>query len=81
MNIEIPSDYSSVVEKLVSGGRFRSAGEVVAEGLRLVAMREKLREDIQAGLDELDAGRHVEAAQVYADARRRIRAVEDQRAE
>jgi len=80
MNIEIPGDYSSVVEKLVSGGRFRNAGEVVAEGLRLVSLREELCEDVQAGLDQLDAGHRIEPGQIYEEARKRIAAMEDQQA-
>ena len=78
MSIEIPSDYSPVVQKLIAEGRFRNEEEVVAEGLRLIVMREKLDEDVQAGLDDLDAGRRIEASQVYAEARRRIEAIEDQ---
>ena len=79
MSVEIPSDYSPVVQRLIAEGRFRDEEEVVAEGLRLIVMREKLHEDVQAGLDDLDAGNRVEASQVYAEARRRIKAVEDQR--
>ena len=56
MSIEIPSDFRPVVQKLISEGKFQSEGEVVAEGLRLIVMREKLHEDIQAGLDDLEAG-------------------------
>jgi antitoxin ParD1/3/4 len=81
MNVEIPGDYSPVVQKLISDGRFRDAEELVAEGLRLVSMREKLREDIQAGLNELNAGQSVEASEAHAEARRRIKALEDRQAE
>ena len=78
MNVEIPSDYGSVVQKLISEGKFQSESEVVAEGLRLIVMREKLHEDIQAGLDDLDAGNRIDASEVYAEARRRIKAIEEQ---
>jgi len=77
MSVEIPSDYSLVVQRLIAEGRFRNEEEVVAEGLRLIVLREELDTDIQAGLDDLDAGNRVEASQVYAEARRRIKAVED----
>jgi len=77
MSVEIPSDYSPVVQRLIAEGRFRNEEEVVAEGLRLIVLREELDTDIQAGLDDLDAGNRVEASQVYAEARRRIKAVED----
>jgi len=77
MSVEIPSDYSPVVQRLIAEGKFRNEEEVVAEGLRLIVLREELDADIQAGLDDLDAGNRVEASQVYAEARRRIKAVED----
>ena len=77
MTVEIPINYGPVVQKLIAEGRFRDEGEVVAEGLRLVLMQDKLREDLQAGLDDLNAGKRIEASEVYAEARRRIRAIED----
>jgi Arc/MetJ-type ribon-helix-helix transcriptional regulator len=75
MTVEIPADYGPVVAKLISEGRFHDESEVVAEGLRLVVLREKLDSEIQAGIDELDAGKRVDAGEVYAEARRRIKAV------
>ncbi len=79
MTVEIPVDYGPVVARLISEGRFRDEGEVVAEGLRLVVMRERLDSDIQAGIDDLNAGNRVDSNEVYAEARRRIKAIEDQK--
>ena len=78
MTIEIPTSYGPVVQRLIAEGRFRDEEEVVAEGLRLVLMQDKLREDLQAGLEDLNAGNRIEASEVYAEARRRIKAIEDQ---
>lgn len=78
MSLEIPSDYSPVVQRLIAEGKFRNEEEVVAEGLRLIVLKEMLDEEIQAGLDDLDAGNRIEADEVYAETRRRIRAVEGQ---
>ena len=64
------------IQRLISEGKFQSEGEVVTEGLRLIVMREKLHEDIQAGLDDLEAGNRIEASAVYAEARRRIKVME-----
>ena len=79
MTVEIPVDYGPVVARLISEGRFRDEGEVVAEGLRLVVLREDLDSDIQAGIDELNAGNRVDSEEVYAEARRRIKAIEEQK--
>jgi antitoxin ParD1/3/4 len=80
MTVEIPMDFGPAVQKLIADGRFRDEGELVAEGLRLVVMRETLREDLQAGLDDLNAGNRIEAGEVYAEARRRIKSIENQAA-
>jgi antitoxin ParD1/3/4 len=81
MTVEIPTNYGPVVQKLIADGRFRDEGELVAEGLRLVLMRETLRADLQAGVDDLNAGNRIAAGEVYAEARRRIKTIEDQAAQ
>ena len=78
MSTEIPSDYGSIVQELIAQGKFQDEQEVVAEGIRLVIAREKLHADIQAGIDQLDRGEGINAEEVYAEARRRIKASEDQ---
>jgi antitoxin ParD1/3/4 len=80
MTVEIPMNYGPVVQRLISEGRYRDEEELVSEGLRLVLVQEQLREDLQAGLDDLNAGNRIEAGEVYAEARRRISAIEDQSA-
>ncbi len=81
MTVEIPTNYGPVVQRLIAEGRFRDEEELVVEGLRLVLVQEELREDLQAGLADLNAGNRIEASEVYAEARRRIRAIEDQPAQ
>ncbi len=76
MSTDIPSDYGIPVQKLIADGKFRDEQEVIAEGIRLLLARERLHADIKAGIDELDNGEAFDADQVYAEARRRIRAVE-----
>jgi Arc/MetJ-type ribon-helix-helix transcriptional regulator len=76
MNIDIPGDYGAIVRQLISDGKFQSESEVVAEGIRMVIAREKLHADIQAGIDELDAGKGIDAKEAYAKARQRINVIE-----
>jgi len=78
MSTDIPSVYGSIVQELIAQGKFQDEQEVVAEGIRLVIARDRLHADIQAGIDELDRGESIDANDVYAEARRRIKAVEDQ---
>jgi antitoxin ParD1/3/4 len=78
MSTDIPSDYGAQVQQLIAQGKFQDEQEVIAEGIRLVLARETLHADIQAGIDQLDRGEGIDAEQVYAEARRRIKAIVNQ---
>ena len=78
MSTDIPNDYGTQVQQLIAQGKFQDEQAVVNEGIRLVIAREKLYADIQAGIDELDRGEGIDADEVYAEARRRIKAIEEQ---
>ncbi len=77
MSTDIPNDYGSQVQHLIAQGKFQNEQEVVNEGIRLVIARETLHADIQAGIDQLDRGKGIDAEDVYAEARRRIKAIEE----
>ena len=76
MSLEIPVDLAPFVQRMVSQRRFLSESDVLAEGLRLLQARESLREEIESGFRQLDAGQGVSADDVYARAAERIRQVE-----
>ena len=78
MSTGIPSDFGATVQKLIADGKFQDEKEIIAEGIRLVVAREQLHADIQAGIDQLDRGEGIDAKEVYAEARRRIKAIESQ---
>ena len=68
MNVSLTPELESFVRGLVETGRYSSASEVVREALRLVEEREQLRriridalrDEIQKGIEDLEAGRVVE---------------------
>ena len=76
MSIQIPPDLDPDIRRLISEGRFRDENEVVAEGIRLVLKRDQFEKEVQAGLDDLDSGNRIEAREAYAEARRRIEAID-----
>jgi len=76
MTTEIPTDLVPFVQRLVSERRFLNAGDVLAEGLRLLHAREMLREEVVKGFEQLDAGHRVPAADVYSRVEARIRQIE-----
>ena len=56
MDIQLPQDQRSAIEALVTSGRYDSVQEAVSEGIRLLVSNEKLREAVQAGIDQADKG-------------------------
>jgi antitoxin ParD1/3/4 len=64
-NVVLTDHQASLVEQLVTSGRYQNASEVLREGLRLVEQREAedacrldaLRSATQVGLADIEAGR------------------------
>ena len=56
MDIQIPQEQQTIIEGLVATGRYASAAEAISEGIRLLASNEKLRQEIQVGIDQADNG-------------------------
>ena len=71
MNVSLTPELAAFVERQVASGRYRSASEVVRQGLRELQEREEwkaeVREKIEEGLRSLKAGKGVPAEQVWAD--------------
>ena len=64
-NVVLTDHQAALLERLVSGGRYQNASEVLREGLRLLESREVedklrlkvLREAVREGIADADAGR------------------------
>jgi putative addiction module CopG family antidote len=56
MEIHLPEEHRSVIETLVASGRFSSAEAAVLEGVRLLAATERLRSQVQIGIDQAERG-------------------------
>jgi len=67
-NVVLTMRHESLIEALVSSGRYQNASEVLREGLRLVEARESresarlkaLQEAARVGFADLDEGRYEE---------------------
>lgn len=65
MSIEIPAQYIPFVKDIIAGGSYSSEQEVFVAGLELIRER-MFREQIEAGVRELDEGKTLSDAEVFA---------------
>jgi antitoxin ParD1/3/4 len=66
MEIHIPEEQQTIIEGLVASGRFASAQEAISEGIRLLVSNERLRQEIQIGIDQADRGEVYDHDTVFA---------------
>jgi len=76
ISAELGEVLEQAVNDLVASGRYNSKSEVLREGIRLVQEREarfrELAAKLQAGQDDIDAGRVYPADEVFDRIRHRI---------
>lgn len=60
MTLTIPSEFEQFVQQQLAGGEYRSAEEVVNDGLRVLQelkrRQAEFRQDVQIGVEQLDRG-------------------------
>ncbi len=67
-NVVLTEHHEELLERLLASGRYQNASEVLREGLRLIESKEAedaaklkaLREAVQLGVDDMEAGRYKE---------------------
>lgn len=69
MNVDLPAEQQAIIEFLVASGRFSSAEEAVTEGLRLLVSSERLRQQVQEGVEQADRGALVDHDTVFGQLR------------
>jgi antitoxin ParD1/3/4 len=88
MNVSLTPELEALINAKVSGGRYKSADEVVGEALRLLetrdrereAARESLKREIQIGMDQVERGEVVSGDEVFAELREMSRKMRRQSA-
>ena len=63
MPAEVTPTQQQIVSELVSSGKYPNDQAVLDEALELLQQRDKLRDLLQDGIDDLDAGNRVPAAE------------------
>jgi antitoxin ParD1/3/4 len=79
MNVSLTPELEKFVDGKVESGLYNNASEVVREGLRLLKesdeFRRKLREQIELGWLDVQAGRVVDGPTAVGEARRRLQSL------
>jgi len=83
MNVSLTPELEKLVESKVQSGRYRSASEVIREGLRLLddqdrlrnAQLEEVRRKIQIGIDQLDRGEGIDGGTILAELKQKSAAL------
>ena len=76
MHLNLPTDINDFIKDLVSQGRFDSEESAVVEGVRLLMTREKLRDKIQTGVEQLDNGQWSDEDTVFREVNAEIDEIE-----
>jgi antitoxin ParD1/3/4 len=74
MNVSLTPELENLVARKVESGLYKSASEVIREGLRLLEQNDHLREvrtKIRTGLDQLDRGEGIPSEKVLARMKQR----------
>jgi antitoxin ParD1/3/4 len=77
MNISLTPELEQIVNFKVKSGLYNSASEVIREGIRLLQQRDEMRElklealrqEIQKGIADLEAGRFRDGSEAMAEKR------------
>jgi antitoxin ParD1/3/4 len=82
LNVSLTPELEDLVSKWVASGRYQSASEVIRQGLRLLQEQEmsreaaldRLRNQINLGLDQAERGELLDGEEVFEELERRSRA-------
>lgn len=79
-SVNLGDQLEAFITDAVKTGRYGSRSEVLREGVRLVQEREaqlqRLRAEIQKGIDDADAGRVVDADEAFDEVERMLDDIE-----
>jgi len=67
MNLNLSAEANEFVRGLVAQGKYQNEEEAVVDGIRLLMGREKLRNEIQIGIEQLDRGEFCDEESVFAE--------------
>jgi antitoxin ParD1/3/4 len=56
MNVDLPAEQQEFIERLVASGRYPSADDAISDGVRLLVCQERLRQQVDIGIEQARSG-------------------------
>jgi antitoxin ParD1/3/4 len=80
MNVSLTPELEKIINVKVESGLYNSASEVVRAGIRLLQQQDEIRElkleslrnEIQKGIDDLEAGRYQNGPEVMIEMKKHL---------
>lgn len=76
MNLNLPVEANDFVKSLVAQGKYQTEEAAVIEGIRLLMGRERLRSEINKGVEQLDRGESFGEETVFNELEAEINKIE-----
>lgn len=73
----ISPDNARYIDEAVTSGKYNDANQALDEAIDLLKKRDKLRADVQAGIEQADRGELLPAEQVFDKLEQRAREIEE----
>jgi antitoxin ParD1/3/4 len=65
MNVDLPAEQQAFIERLVASERYPSPGEAIRDGVRLLISQERLKQQVDVGIEQAERGELVEHDTVF----------------
>jgi antitoxin ParD1/3/4 len=81
MHLNLPVEANNFVKSLVAQGKYQTEEAAVVDGIRLLMGREKLRSEINKGVEQLDRNEAFDEEAVFAELESEINKIESSQQE
>ena len=78
MNVDLPAEQQAFIQRLVASGRYPCADDAISDGVRLLISQERLKQQVDVGLEQAESGNLVDHDTVFGQLRTMAAAAETQ---